>query len=138
VDLLKQEQGSSSGSASRYIFRFRPNGTGVPDVKQIFGNFITGVTYSGTGTGIYLVQFSSNHGSLIGFNASVQSNATGPAQGFTFEVDTAQTNLTAGTPGAVLAIAGVNASGTRATIASDANTWILCEAIFSDNTVESP
>jgi hypothetical protein len=131
VDALGVEGGANSLGAQRYCFRFRPNGTGVPDVKQIFGLFITGVTYSGTGTGIYLVQFTSNQGNLVSFNANVQTNVGGPAQGFTFEVDTAQTNLSAASPGAVLAIAGVNASGNRATIASDANTWILCEAVFS-------
>lgn len=132
MDVLAQSAGTNSGGETRYLFRFRPNGTSTPAV--VIGNLITAIAYSGTGTGVYLVQFVSNHASLLSFNASVQSNVGGPAQGFTFEVDTAQTNLQAGTPGAVLAIAGVNPSGSRATIASDANTFILCEVVFSENT----
>lgn len=135
MDPLFQEAGSNAAGATRYCFRFRPNGTSNPVAAECIGTFITSITY--TATGIYLVTFASNHASLLTFNGSVQSNSGGPAQGFTLEIDTAATNLSA-TGGSVLAIAGVNPSGTRATIAHDANTFILCEVVFSENTVLCP
>lgn len=136
MDVVQLEAGGNVGGATRYCFRFRPNGTSNPTVY--FGNFITSITYSGTGTGIYLVNFATTHPGLLYFNANVQSNVGGPAQGFTFETDNAQTNTNPTSGGAVVAIAGVNPSGTRATIASDANTMIFCEVVFSENTTLVP
>lgn len=142
ADALDDEAGGNIPGAGRYVFRFQPNGTGVPTGIQ--GRFISGITY--LATGIWLVTFNSPFASLLGFNASVQGNSGGPAQGFTFEIDTTNTALAGaasagpvnGQAGAVVAIASVNASGTRATIAADANTWVLCEVIVSFNATLVP
>jgi hypothetical protein len=74
-------------------------------------------------------------GAIRGFNYGIQSNAAGPAQGFSFNVNNAQTVLTpTATSGPVIAIQGVNASGNAATIAADANTVIWFELVVSVNT----
>lgn len=137
MDALDIEAGGNIPGAGRYVFRFQPNGTGAPTGIQ--GRFIQSITYAASD--MWLVTLSSPVASILAFNASVQGNSGGPAQGFTFEVDTANTALAGaasagpvnGQAGAVIAIASVNASGTRATIAADANTWILCELVVSFN-----
>jgi hypothetical protein len=137
MDILHEEAGTNGYGSGRYMFRFQPNGTSTP--KLVNGNYITSITYSGTGTGIYLVNFASTfNGSLLFMTHGLQSNTGGPAEGFSFEVDQAQTSLTPATGGAVVAIAGVNASGTRATIANDANTLVFIELVFSFNTTFVP
>lgn len=142
MDIVGIEAGGNVPGATRYLFRFQPNGTGVPTGIQ--GRFISGITY--LATGIWLVTFTSTHSSLLGFNASVQGNTGNPAQGFTFEVDTVNTALqgvtsagpSGGQNGAVLAIASINVSGNRAAVTADANTWILCEVVFSENATLVP
>jgi hypothetical protein len=136
TDLLHRETGTNAEGSLRYLVRFRPNGSSAP--TNVGGTYIQSVTYSGTGTGIYLIQFNSNLAGILGFKHGVQSNTGGPAEGFSFEIDNAQTNLSAATPGAVIAVAGVNASGSRATIAADTNTLVFLEFVITSNATLIP
>lgn len=143
ADQIYQEAGTNSFGSQRMHVRFCPNGTSAP--TSVGGKYVTSVTYSSTGTGVFLISFASSFPGILGFTHGVMSNSGGPAEGFTFEIDNSQTNLSAGTPGqpgstpgSVVAVAAVNPSGSRATIAADPNTLVFLEFVFSLNTTLVP
>lgn len=110
-------------------FKFSPNGTGVPDATLTVGPGVTSVVY--LSANMFQVNLRCNFKQLVAASFSIYAAAAGTAQGFTIEVDTANTNVAAG----IVALATVNAAGTRATIAAATDQRISGILWFSTSAV---
>lgn len=129
--ILQGLKGVNGQGIKRYTFSFQPNGTANPAVATIAGKGIASITY--LASNMWLVNFVEKFQGIQAFSFGIRSNAGGPGQGFSINLDNANSSLSpaGAAAGAVLALASVNAAGTRATIANDANTWICCSVDFT-------
>lgn len=123
-DTLYDEAGCNAQGARRYMLSFRPNGSSDPTVYHGLG--ISAIAYV-SGSIIKITMTDGGWVRILSYKWGFQSPASGPAQGFTIELDSTNTSADNG----VLAFALVNASGTRADIASDANTMAYVEVVVS-------
>jgi predicted small secreted protein len=118
---------------TEYIFAFEPNGSSAP--LKVTGPVT--ITYK-TGS-IYLVQFQANHGGLASVQTTLMNTASGAGQDFKIDVDQDNTNLSAASPGGVLALAAVNTTtGARGDIAADAKCRVFVRVTFTENTTFQP
>jgi len=118
TDLLYDTGECNAVGAMTYYVNFRPNAALDPTVYHGIG--IAAVAYV-TGS-IIKFTFQDTRGwlRLLDFSFGVQTAAAGAGIGMTLELDTTNTSIDNG----VIAVAMTNAAGTRADVASDANTMV--------------
>ena len=124
-DMLKDAAGCNADGARTYYVSFRPNGSSAPTVY--YGQGISAVAYV-TGS-IIKFTFTDDRGWLrmLNFTQGIKCAAGGAGQGFHLELDTTNTD----TDNGIVAVAICNGSGTRADIASDANTMAFFSFVVS-------
>ena len=124
-DMLKDLAGVNADGATYLHISFRPNGSFAPTVFK--GQGIVSVAYV-AGSIIKFTMQDTSGAALLNFWSGIKCAAGGQGQGFHLELDTTNTD----TDNGILAVAMCNGSGTRADIASDANTMAFFTVVLSN------
>lgn len=124
-DMLKDAAGVNADGATYWHISFRPNGSSNPTVFK--GQGVVSATYV-TGSIVKFVMQDTSGATLLNFYQGIQCAAGGAGQGFHLELDKTNSDFDNG----IVAVAMCNGSGTRADIASDANTMAFFTCVVSD------
>jgi len=129
---MNGEPQCNSNEARVYYLSWAPNGSSAPDTtdSRYFGKGATSVAYV-TGSIIKFTMADGNFGRILHYTWGVQGAAAGAQQGFTLELNTTNTDITAAA--ATLAFTLVNTSGTAADVAATAGARFYVQVVLSKN-----